>query len=135
MNGVVEFVIARAAERFRDEGAEFMSLSTAPLATSAPPVTVISHVLAWVSTKLEPLYGFHSLFQFKKKFQPELNPIYIAYPDALGMPAIAIALARAYLPSLSLRQGIRFVGKLSKGRRRPARAQLRPADDLEHVID
>jgi phosphatidylglycerol lysyltransferase len=113
MNGVMEFLIARAAERFRDQGADFMSLSTAPLATTLPEVGTAEgasgRILARIGKSIEPVYGFRSLFEFKKKFQPELHPIYLAYPDALGLPAIGLALARAYLPMLSLRQGLRFV--------------------------
>ena len=36
MNGVMEFLIAEGATRFREEGAEVMSLSTAPLASTLP---------------------------------------------------------------------------------------------------
>ena len=121
MNGVMEFLIAKAAERFRDQGAEFLSLSTAPLATTiaspGTPVDLAGRILARVGNSIEPVYGFRSLFDFKRKFDPELHPIYLAYPDALGLPAIGLALAKAYLPMLSLRQGIRFVAYA--GRRSP----------------
>ncbi len=113
MNGTMEFLIAMAAERFRGEGAEFLSLSTAPLATAdadaGTSVTLTGRILARVGATMEPVYGFRSLFDFKRKFDPELHPIYLAYPDALGLPAIGLALVKAYLPMLSLRQGIRFV--------------------------
>jgi phosphatidylglycerol lysyltransferase len=109
MNGVMEFLIAKSAERFRDSGAEVMSLSTAPFATSLPrPGTAVSmseRFLARVGTSIEPIYGFRSLFEFKRKFQPELHPIYLAYPDALAIPAIVLALVKAYLPMLSLSHG------------------------------
>jgi phosphatidylglycerol lysyltransferase len=107
MNGVMEFLIAAAATRFREQGAEVMSLSTAPLASTLPSpgaaVTTTERFLARVGTAIEPAYGFRSLFEFKKKFQPELHPIYLAYPDALALPAIGVALVRAYLPMLSVR--------------------------------
>jgi phosphatidylglycerol lysyltransferase len=111
MNGVMEFLIATSAERFRDAGAELMSLSTAPFATTLPsPGTAVTpgqRILARVGTAIEPVYGFRSLFEFKKKFQPELHPIYLAYPDALALPVIGLALVRAYLPMLSLRYLLR----------------------------
>jgi lysylphosphatidylglycerol synthetase-like protein (DUF2156 family) len=111
MNGVMEFLIARAAERFRDEGAEFMSLSTAPLATSLDGTgrTSTQRALGWLAAEIEPLYGFGSLFRFKKKFLPELQPVYVAYPDALALPAIAIALVRAYLPRMTVRQALGLI--------------------------
>lgn len=110
MNGVMEFLIAQSAEHFRESGAEVMSLSTAPLATTpARPGTAIplgERFLARIGTTIEPVYGFRSLFQFKRKFQPELHPIYLAYPDALALPVIALALVKAYLPMLSFRYGL-----------------------------
>jgi phosphatidylglycerol lysyltransferase len=109
MNGVMEFLIARSAERFAAEGAEFMSLSTAPLAQSETDAGQTGRVLAWIAAALEPVYGFRSLFQFKRKFQPELHPVLMAYPDALVLPALGVALARAYLPSMSVRQSLRFM--------------------------
>ncbi|MEJ1229832.1 MAG: DUF2156 domain-containing protein [Galbitalea sp.] len=120
MNGVMEFLIARSAERFRDEDAEFMSLSTAPLMTTQSsangPANSTDRLLAWIANSIEPVYGFRSLFHFKNKFQPELHPIHMAYPDALGLPAIGLALARAYWPFLSVRQGFGFVLRRDRGR-------------------
>jgi lysylphosphatidylglycerol synthetase-like protein (DUF2156 family) len=117
MNGIMEFLIARSAERFRDDGIEFMSLSAAPLARSKPGAdtvqgTATARILGYIASRLEPVYGFQSLFQFKRKFQPEFHNLVMAYPDALALPAIGLALARAYVPSLSLRQSIRFVRSL-----------------------
>jgi lysylphosphatidylglycerol synthetase-like protein (DUF2156 family) len=113
MNGVMEFLIAKAAEHFREGGAELMSLSTAPFATTLPrPGTAITfgeRFLARVGTMIEPVYGFRSLFEFKNKFQPELHSIYLAYPDALALPAIGVALVKAYLPMLSLRHAFSFL--------------------------
>jgi lysylphosphatidylglycerol synthetase-like protein (DUF2156 family) len=113
MNGVMEFLIASAAERFRCEGAEFLSLSTAPLATTlaspGTPVDATGRILARIGRSIEPMYGFRSLFDFKRKFDPELHPIYLAYPDALELPAIGLALVKAYLPMLSARQALRFI--------------------------
>ncbi|MBK4346604.1 DUF2156 domain-containing protein [Lacisediminihabitans changchengi] len=114
MNGIMEFVIARAAEQFRDDGIEFMSLSAAPLAHGGVEVeqSAAARTLAFVGARLEPVYGFRSLFAFKRKFQPEFRPLAMAYPDPLALPAIGLALARAYVPSLSVRGGIRFLRSL-----------------------
>lgn len=113
-NGIMEFLIARSAERFRDDGIETMSLSAAPLAQteSAAPEVAAARILNYIGAKLEPVYGFRSLFQFKRKFQPEFHPLSMAYPDALVLPAVGVALARAYVPSLSLARSIQFVRSL-----------------------
>jgi len=113
MNGVMEFLLARCAERFRLEGIEFMSLSAAPLAGSSDDDDVVTRLLHYLGSRLEPLYGFRSLFAFKRKFQPALLPLSMAYPDPIALPAIGLALARAYLPSLSLGQSIRLLRRLN----------------------
>lgn len=108
INGVMEFLIAQSAMRMREDGVEFMSLSAAPLAhtASAPSeeASGMDRLLRYVSTSLEPVYGFRSLLKFKRKFQPELRPMLMAYPDRTVLRLIGIALARAYLPTLSVRR-------------------------------
>jgi lysylphosphatidylglycerol synthetase-like protein (DUF2156 family) len=112
MNGVMEFLIASAALRMQQLGIEFMSLSAAPLARVASPgaeTDRIQRLLGWLARTLEPAYGFQSLLTFKQKFQPELRPLLMAYPDRLALPAIAASLARAYIPSLSVAEMVRFM--------------------------
>ena len=58
------------------------------------------------------MYGFQSLLQFKAKFQPVYQPLYLAYPDPAAFAAIATAIGRAYLPHLTLRQALRMLTKL-----------------------
>jgi lysylphosphatidylglycerol synthetase-like protein (DUF2156 family) len=112
INGVMEFVIARAAERMREDGIEWMSLSAAPLAhtQSAEKASgATERFLASLSGSLEPIYGFRSLLKFKLKFQPDRRRLLMAYPDPVALPRIGFALVRAYLPGLSVRQVARIV--------------------------
>jgi phosphatidylglycerol lysyltransferase len=112
MNGVMEFLIASAALHMQQLGIEVMSLSAAPLARtpgSEPDTDRIQRLLAWLARTLEPAYGFQSLLTFKQKFQPEFRTLLMAYPDPLALPAIGAALARAYIPSLSVPQMVRFM--------------------------
>ena len=44
----------------------------------------MDRVLGYLSSSLEPVYGFRSLLKFKQKFQPELHPLIMAYPEMLG---------------------------------------------------
>ncbi|MCU1530019.1 MAG: hypothetical protein JWP75_3782, partial [Frondihabitans sp.] len=110
MNGVMEFVIASTALRAQADNVEFVSLSAAPLAGTSPDpgdetnASQTERLLAFLARVLEPAYGFQSLLTFKLKFQPEFVPLLMAYPDPLQLPAIGTALARAYLPGLSVRQ-------------------------------
>jgi phosphatidylglycerol lysyltransferase len=115
MNGVMEFLIAQTARMMSEQPEiEFLSLSAAPLATTpgrdaaGEPADLPSRMLDFLGRVLEPVYGFRSLFAFKRKFQPELQPLIMAFPDAVALPAIGLALARAYLPSLSVREALVF---------------------------
>ena len=61
-------------------------------------------------------YGFGSLLAFKAKFQPEYRPLFMAYPESAALPAIGGAVARAYLPDLTVPQGLRLAGRALRGK-------------------
>lgn len=114
INGVMEFLIAESASRMREDGVESMNLSAAPLAHTAGDSgeterSGMDRILGYLSASLESAYGFRSLLKFKRKFQPELHPLIMAYPDPVALPAIGVALVRAYLPQLSVRQAANLV--------------------------
>ncbi|MEU9128570.1 DUF2156 domain-containing protein [Kitasatospora sp. NPDC048540] len=113
--GVMEFLIASAALGFKEEGAEFLSLSGAPLARSdrGEPPTALQRMLDWIGKTLEPVYGFRSLLAFKAKFQPEYRPMYMVYPDPAALGSITRAIGKAYLPHLTPAQGVRLMRRLS----------------------
>ncbi len=112
--GVMEFLIASAALGFQEEGAEFLSLSGAPLARldRGEQLGALQRVLDVTGKALEPVYGFRSLLAFKAKFQPTYQPLYMAYPDPANLPAIGNAIGRAYLPHLTPAQGLRLARRL-----------------------
>lgn len=121
MNGIMEFLIASAALHMKESGAEVLSLSGAPLATKplaegeAPPEpTVMTRLLDFLATTLEPAYGFSSLFRFKAKFNPEYETISMAYPDPFALPTIGLAIGRAYLPEVSPAEAVALVRTLTK---------------------
>jgi lysylphosphatidylglycerol synthetase-like protein (DUF2156 family) len=98
---VTEYLIGSACLAFRDEGAELVSLSGAPLARADDDEgtgTALDRVLDSVGEAMEPYYGFRSLHHFKAKFQPEYRPMYLVYPDEAALPRIGLALGKAYLP-------------------------------------
>jgi hypothetical protein len=53
---------------------------------------------------------FRLLFRYKGKFQPNWESIYLAHRGLTTLPAVAAALARAYLPHLSLAEATKFLG-------------------------
>ncbi|OZB85859.1 DUF2156 domain-containing protein [Microbacterium sp. 13-71-7] len=102
MPGIMEFVIASAALRMKEQGVQVLSLSGAPLATKpgeepAEP-GVMDRLLGWLGEMLEPAYGFTSLFRFKSKFNPRYETIYMAYADPAQLARIGMAIGSAYLP-------------------------------------
>jgi lysylphosphatidylglycerol synthetase-like protein (DUF2156 family) len=109
-NGIMEFTIASVAERLRDTGVESMSLSAAPLAQrpDGDDGGALADALGRIRSSLESVYGFGSLFAFKKKFHPEFAALSMAYPDPVALPAIGIALLRLYLPGMSVRDMLRM---------------------------
>lgn len=121
-----EFLIASAALAAKEEGLEFLSLSGAPLAhggraggATADSVEgggTLTAVLDRLGAALEPVYGFRSLLAFKSKFDPEYRPMYLCHPDAAALPAIGVAVGRAYLPEVGLGQGARLLSALGSVR-------------------
>jgi hypothetical protein len=113
-HGVMEFLIATAARTFQEEGARFVSLSGAPLARldRGEQPGAMQRVLDTFANAMEPVYGFRSLLQFKDKFHPVYQPLYLAYPDPAAIGSIATAIGRAYLPDLTSRQALRLLTKL-----------------------
>lgn len=121
MNGIMEFLIASAALHMKETGAEVLSLSGAPLATKPlepgeepPAPTAMTRLLEWLGQTLEPAYGFSSLFRFKAKFNPEYETISMTYPDPLALPAIGIAVGKAYLPEVSPKEALALVRTLTR---------------------
>ncbi|MEU5841183.1 DUF2156 domain-containing protein [Rhodococcus sp. NPDC047139] len=112
----IEFLIASAARSAGEEGLEFLSLSGAPLAsaddTSGLDRGALDALLDLLGRTLEPVYGFRSLLAFKAKFQPRYRPLYMVFPDPAALPAIGLAVGRAYLPHMSLEEGGRLVTHL-----------------------
>ncbi|MDQ1131129.1 hypothetical protein QE381_003257 [Microbacterium sp. SORGH_AS 888] len=121
--GVMEFVIGAVAERLRDEPCTVLSLSGSPLAPhrddKTADLTGVDRLLEILSGVIEPAYGFRSLANFKKKFQPEFTPLWIIYPESVHLPAIALALLRCYIPGLTIAGAARLARQI----RRPARPQ------------
>ncbi|WP_222594048.1 bifunctional lysylphosphatidylglycerol flippase/synthetase MprF [Terrabacter aerolatus] len=103
---VTEFLIASACLSFRDEGAQLVSLSGAPLAHSgdgSAERAALERLLDQLGEAMEPLYGFRSLDSFKQKFRPRHEPVSLVFSDEAALPRIGLALTSAYLPGASLR--------------------------------
>lgn len=103
---VMEFLLGSSLKYFAELGADFASLSGAPLARSTPTQAQqpVDRVLGTIARILEPLYGFGSLHAFKAKFNPRISPMYLVYRDEADLPRIAAGLTRAFLPEATMGQ-------------------------------
>lgn len=117
--GVMEFLIATAILTFQNEGAEWVSLSGAPLALpqDAADRGRLDRLLALAGRTMEPVYGFRSLLAFKAKFQPRYRPLWLVYPSPADLPRIARAVSGAYLPHVSAGEAVRLTRALLLGHR------------------
>jgi lysylphosphatidylglycerol synthetase-like protein (DUF2156 family) len=107
---VVEFLIASSCLAFQSDGAQFVSLSGAPLARAKgdEATAALDRLLDTLGERLEPMYGFRSLHAFKNKFAPRYAPMFLVFRDEADLPRIGIALTRAYLPDTPLRDLVRM---------------------------
>ncbi|HEY3436359.1 MAG TPA: DUF2156 domain-containing protein [Actinotalea sp.] len=147
-----ELLIARGALDLQGEGYRVLSLSGAPLARVGggahdDPAArdMLDRLLDRLGTRLEPVYGFRSLLRFKAKFDPEYRPLSMLYPDAASLPAIGRAVARAYIPDVSLGTLLRVANAMVSGRppgrrgpspeSRPTRPEpILPAEEGTHEM-
>lgn len=97
-----EGIIGRDGRESRVPGATDLPESAHPLA--ALESTSMKRILALLARTLEPLYGFASLANFKRRFQPRHRTLYMMYQDPLSLPAIGRAVGQAYMPNVSMRQ-------------------------------
>jgi lysylphosphatidylglycerol synthetase-like protein (DUF2156 family) len=85
--GVMDVLIAESALHFKREGVEAVSLAMAPLANTDPrgPVTAYDRVVRMLFDHFSQVYGYRTLFQYKKKFAPSWEPRYLVFtrPDHL----------------------------------------------------
>jgi len=96
VSGAMDLLVTRSLERLRDLGLEEASLAGAPLANVRPPRGALERVFALAFARAGALYGYRSLFQFKKKFAPRWEGRYLVYPAAFDLPRVAVAMAAVH---------------------------------------
>lgn len=107
----MEFLIASACVAFREQGAQVVSLSGAPLAkTGAPPADseLADRAVTRLGELIEPYYGFASLERFKQKFQPRHVPLFLLAPDEGALARSGVAVGRAYVAQATPAQLLRL---------------------------
>lgn len=98
--GVMETIIYRAFQAFKEEGIEYGSLGVAPLTgldeKSANP---IEKLLRFIYDNLNACYGFRDLYRAKEKYSPtEWVPSYYAYLPKVPTPDMFYAVVKIQNP-------------------------------------
>jgi len=99
--GAMEFMLATALLRFKEEGATQVSLGLSALADITPQEgagtpELLNRVRALVYEHFNRLYNFKGLHHFKDKFQPCWEARYLVYPSLPQLPRVLLALIRAH---------------------------------------
>ena len=95
--GIIELLLVRSIERFRDKGARVVSLGTVAMADTRQEMTASQKQIAnFAFEHLRFLETHRSLLRFKQKFQPCWESRYMAVSTTLALPKIALALLRVH---------------------------------------
>jgi phosphatidylglycerol lysyltransferase len=121
---VMDLLIAKSALLFKEEGLEAISLATAPLANvDEAAVSAYDKGVRLIFEHFSTVYGYRSLFQFKKKFNPCWEGRYLVFPRPDLLPRIAYALTTVHMEG-GVSAAVRgFVVSKMTERRRAARAR------------
>ena len=113
MGGTMEFLIGMSLLAFQERGDAFVSLAAAPLADNDRSATdnLVPQMLGVVFERFETFYDFRSLFDFKDRFEPRWEPVYLAYQDPAELPTVAVAILRSHLPGIGFSQTVRLLGE------------------------
>ncbi|MEN6642996.1 MAG: flippase-like domain-containing protein [Armatimonadia bacterium] len=95
--GTMDLLFVRLFEYARDQGHATFNLGLSPLAGigEAPGDPALERVLHYVFESIDRFYDFKGLYEFKSKFNPEWQPRFLIYPNAISLPTVWTALERA----------------------------------------
>lgn len=97
-SGVIDFLILETMEYFRSQGVVEISLGNAPLANVEIGLQAEDKAIKYLFENFNHIYGYKSLFEFKKKYHPQWLGRYVAYGGLIDMPLVALALIRIHAP-------------------------------------
>jgi phosphatidylglycerol lysyltransferase len=98
---VMDFVLVESILRFYQLGIKDISLGCAPLANAnvePTPMQAEDKAVLFLYQNLNRIYGYKSLFEFKRKYRPKWRGRYIAYHRGVHLPLIGLALVRVHSP-------------------------------------
>jgi lysylphosphatidylglycerol synthetase-like protein (DUF2156 family) len=103
---VMDFVLVESIFHLQSRGVDEINLGLAPLAhTEAIPSQLVAEerVVQFLFENLNHIYGYKSLFEFKRKYRPEWHGHYVAYRRGVHLPMVGLALVRVHAPEGLLR--------------------------------
>jgi lysylphosphatidylglycerol synthetase-like protein (DUF2156 family) len=103
---VMDFVLVESIFHLQSRGVDEINLGLAPLAnTEAGPSQLVAEerVVQFLFENLNHIYGYKSLFEFKRKYRPEWHGHYVAYRRGVHLPMVGLALVRVHAPEGLLR--------------------------------
>ena len=98
---VMDFVLVGSILHFRSLGINDISLGTAPLANAekdSPRLPAEGKAVQFLFENLNRIYGYKSLFEFKRKYRPTWQGRYVAYHRGVHLPLVGLALVRVHAP-------------------------------------
>jgi len=98
---IMDFVLVESILHFRQRGIRDICLGLAPLAnTDAAPSRLLPEekVVQFLFENLNYIYGYKSLFEFKRKYRPAWLGHYVAYRRGVHLPMVGLALVRVHAP-------------------------------------
>ncbi|HEY8961438.1 MAG TPA: phosphatidylglycerol lysyltransferase domain-containing protein [Luteolibacter sp.] len=100
--GLMDFLILECIARFRDQGVTEISLGNAPLANvraeGDDEPTRPERATQFLFENFDRFYGYKSLFRFKRKYHPDWQGRYLAYPPGTPLPMLGLAITGVHLP-------------------------------------
>jgi phosphatidylglycerol lysyltransferase len=101
--GTMELLLARSIESLKREGADSVSLGLAPQSkVNDTDQTFLGTSIDFLTHRFGNPGKKHSLFTFKKKFQPCWENRYLVYSNTLTLPKVGWALYHAHQRNVSL---------------------------------
>jgi phosphatidylglycerol lysyltransferase len=106
--GTMELLLACTIEEMKCTDTQMLSLGLAPLSNAnGENGTFLDNSIDFLTDRFGNSEKNHSLFNFKKKFQPTWESRYLVYSDALKLPKIGWALYNAHQEDATLLKTIR----------------------------
>jgi phosphatidylglycerol lysyltransferase len=98
---IMDFVLVESIAHFRSCGVSEINLGLAPLANTTGATTQLvaeEKMVQFLFENLNHIYGYKSLFEFKRKYRPDWQGRYVAYRRGVNLPLVGLALVRVHAP-------------------------------------